>query len=150
MVEPYEVQGAFRPDARQTWRDSTNLMELFGFSSEKMPVPPEWDSFTELERTIPLLPIGFGLFPQRVSATIDWTGELHNNITAVPGFTRLRDWLDATMNEEQPKPLLIASGIAATLGDFKRADQLLLQAERHCKAEWQAAFAESKGRDSRS
>lgn len=144
MVEPYEVQGAFRPDVRQTWRDSTNVMEMLGLSSEKMPAPPEWDSFTELERTLPLLPIGFGLFPQRVSASIDWTGELKNSITAVPGFSRLRDWLDAMLSNEQPKPMLIASGIAATLGDSMRADQLIQQAEHHCKSEWQAAWQNQK------
>ena len=144
MMEPYEVQGAFRPDARQTWRDATSVMELFGLKSETLTIAPEWDSFTDLERTLPLLPIGFGLFPQRVSATIDWNGSLSNATTPVPGFSRLRQWLNDSISHENPKRLLIASGIAATLGDTERAVQLIQAAQPHCDAGWQPVWRNQK------
>lgn len=123
-VEPHEVAAGFRVDPRTAWIDA-----FAAVPSAAAPVPNEWSSLVNQPAPAFAVAMAAGNFPQRVK-------DLHPLITKfdakklrptgdsvpVPGFAGLRNWVE---KEAKSGSVLLAAGVARTLGDFDRTEQIL-------------------------
>ncbi len=145
-VEPHEVTGGFRATAAITWAEATAVFRLFGVQPEKVACPPEWAAFTALDTAVVAVPLAAGLFPQRVRhvpsllAQADLSAARPKAASPVSGFTALRNWVRKALASKSPTQLLIASGIAASLGDWAEAEQALATAEPLCDGAWRTIW----------
>lgn len=146
-VEPHEVTGGFRASARQTWDDAVAVFRLFGVEAETVPCPPEWASFAGLDGRHVAVPLAAGLFPQQVQDIPALLGS--EDLSAlrpaspagpVPGFSALRGWVRQAVRSRSATTLLIASGVAAGLGDWTDAEAALTAAEPLCPGPWRAIW----------
>jgi hypothetical protein len=58
----------------------------------------------------------------------------------VSGFAALRNWVRKALASRSPTTLLLASGIAAGLGDWDDAEAALTAAEPLCSGDWLVAW----------
>ena len=130
-VEPHEVAAGFRVDPRAAWTDAVAAIQPAAAS-----IPNEWSSLVNQPSAAFAVAMAAGNFPQRVKdlhpllAKFD-ARELRPsaNPAATPGLSGLRAWIETESNQ------LLAAGVARTVGDFDRAEQLLAQAEKSSKWE---------------
>jgi hypothetical protein len=145
-VEPHEVAGGFRAAATVTWAEAVAVFRHFGVEAEKVACPPEWAAFTALDTAVVAVPLAAGLFPQRVRqvpsllAMTDLSTARPTDGPAVPGFTSLRGWVRKALASRSPATLLIASGVAAGLGDWDDAELALTAAEPLCGGAWRTVW----------
>jgi hypothetical protein len=131
-VVPHEVAGGFRAPTRLTWDEALAVFRVFDVEAERMVSPPEWAAFINLDLPAVGLPLAAGVFPQRfrqVPGSLA-VGDLSSMLPSAPGeaipqFQGLRGWIRKTLRSNSPTALLVASGIAATLGDWADADEAL-------------------------
>ncbi len=133
-VEPHEVAAGFRVDPRTAWTDA------IAATHAAAPIPSDWSSFVNQPSAAFAVAMAVGNFPQRVK-------DLHPLLkkfdakelrpkagqAALPGLSGLRAWIERTATSEA----LLAAGVARTLGDFDRAEQLLTAATSEPKATWE-------------
>ena len=140
-VEPHEVLGGFRPTAAQTWADAVAPLVAVGLSADGLVCPPEWAAFAAAGGPTAAVPLAAGSFPQRVSDPSALFAGKHSPAAAErqAGFDALRQWVAASVGSGSAARLLLAAGIAATLGDHLTADAMLTAAEPLCGgAAWSA------------
>jgi hypothetical protein len=138
-VEPHEATSGFRPTAAATWEEARAVFRFCGVEPEKVAAPPEWATFTTLALPVAAVPLAAGLFPQRVR-TIPTLAGPATAPESVPGLGGLRGWVRQTLASRSPTMLLLASGIAAGLGDWDDADAALTAAESLCEGRWRAVW----------
>ncbi|OWK34715.1 hypothetical protein [Fimbriiglobus ruber] len=146
-VEPHEVAGGFRASAKTTWDEATAVFKVFGVEPEKLAAPPEWSSFVAMETAAVAVPFAAGVFPQRlrhVPALIGAADLTSFRPSAgaeqVSGFSSLRGWVRKTLRGRSATGLIVASGIAAALGDWTDAEAALTAAEPLCTGAWRGVW----------
>jgi hypothetical protein len=148
-VTPHEVAGGFRTPTKLTWDEALAVFRLFGVEPEKLATPPEWAAFVNLEAATLGVPLAAGLYPQRFRQLPGQLadGARPHTLSAPetqPGFPALRGWIRKAMGSRSATTLLVASGVAAVLGDHQEADAVLSSAEAHCSGPWRAAWENQK------
>lgn len=143
-VEPHEVPGGFRATPATTWAEATAVFRLFGLEPEPLVLPPEWAAFAALESPTAAVPLAAGFFPQRVRKVPAGNLSARPADAPVEGFTTLRNWVRKALVSKSPTTLLVASGVAAGLGDWADADAALKAAEPLCVGEWRAVWENQK------
>jgi hypothetical protein len=138
-VEPHEAAGGFRPTSAATWEEARAVFGFFGVEPEKLAAPPEWATFTALAQPVAAVPLAAGLFPQRVRTIPTMAGPA-TAPESLPGLGGLRGWVRQALESRSPTTLLVASGIAAGLGDWDDADTALAAAESLCEGKWRAVW----------
>jgi tetratricopeptide (TPR) repeat protein len=127
-VEPHEVGGGFRVDARVAWNDALAAIstEAYKPGAPVVPLPLDWAAVVDRLAAEYAVPMAAGSFPQRVR-------ELHPLLTGVAperlrptgshsaavGFQGLRSWI-ASHSRTEP---VLASGLARLIGDFETAER---------------------------
>ncbi len=141
-VEPYEVLGGFRPTAAQTWADAVAPLAAVGLSVNGLACPPEWAAFAASGGPTAAVPLAAGYFPQRVSDPSALFAGRQTPAAAerVPGFDALRQWVAASVGSGSAARLLLAAGVAATLGDALTANAMLAAAEPLCGVNGRSAW----------
>lgn len=144
-VEPYEVTGGFRPIAASasTWEEANAVFRFFGVEPEKLAAPPEWETFIALALPVAAVPLAAGLFPQRVRTLPALAGTV-TLPDSVPGLGGLRGWVREALESRSPTMLLLASGVAAGLGDWDDAEASLTAAEPLCEGRWRAVWVNQR------
>ena len=138
-VEPHEAASGFRPTAAATWEEARAVFRFFGVEPVKIAAPPEWATFTALALPVAAVPLAAGLFPQRVR-TIPTMASPATSPESMPGLSGLRGWVRQALDSRSPTTLLVASGIAAGLGDWDEAEAALAAAESLCEGKWRTVW----------
>jgi tetratricopeptide (TPR) repeat protein len=141
-VEPHEVAAGFRVDPRAAWTDA-----IAAIQPAPAPLPTDWASLVNQSQPAFAVAMAAGNFPQRVKdlqpllAKFD-AQELRpaGDEPAVPGFSGLRAWIESEAKKGTAPSLLQAAGLARTLGDCDRAEQLLGEAKKHCTGKLEAVW----------
>lgn len=140
-VEPHEVLGGFRPTAAQTWADAVAPLAALRLNTDGLTRPPEWAAFAQAGGPAVAVPFAAGLFPQRVSdASALFAGTRPAAAARSAGFDALRQWVAASVGSGSAARLLVAAGVAASLGDPLTADAMLKAAEPLCDGPHRAAW----------
>ena len=140
-VEPHEVLGGFRPTAAQTWADALAPLAVVGLSADGLNCPPEWAAFAAAGGAIAAVPLAAGGFPQRVSdPSALFAGKSATAAEPQPGFAALRQWVAASVGSGSAARLLLAAGVAATLGDHLTANAMLTAADPLCAGSARSAW----------
>lgn len=133
-VEPHEVAAGFRVDPRTAWTDA------IAATHAAAPIPSEWSSFVNQPSAAFAVAMAAGNFPQRVKDLHPLlkkfdakelrpkTGQVA--VSGLSGLSGLWAWVES---ESTSAPLL-AAGVARSLGDFERAEQILSTAKSEPKA----------------
>lgn len=144
-VEPHEAVGGFRAPTQTTWQEAMAVFSLAGVVPEKVACPPEWAALTARDSHVGLVMLAAGFYPQAVRNVSDI--RFHDSpkgLSPAPGFAALRGWVRTALRSASPTRLLLASGIAASLGDWDDADAALDVAEAMCTGEWRTAWLAQK------
>ena len=144
-VVPHEVAGGFRAPTKLTWDEAFAVFRLFGVEPEKLAAPPEWAAFVNLDTATVGVPLAAGLYPQRFrqlpgQLTADGLPRTPTTPVTQPGFPALRGWIRKALRSRATTTLLVASGVAAILGDHEDADAALTAAEELCTGPWRAVW----------
>ncbi|MFO0803722.1 MAG: hypothetical protein U0791_11470 [Gemmataceae bacterium] len=123
-VEPHEVAAGFRVDPRTAWTDA-----VAAAPTASSPVPNDWSSWVNQPAPVFAVAMAAGNFPQRVKDLHPLLAKFDakklrpsGNSAPAPGFTGLRSWVE---KEAKTGSALLAAGVARSLGDFDRAEQIL-------------------------
>lgn len=144
-VVPHEVGGGLRVDPLVSWSDAKAFAHCFGQMSEKLTIPPDWATYASLPTSL-AVPLAGGSFPQMLRDTqpLFGTGDLAAFLprpaAAVAGLSGLRRWITAAQTAQSPAVLLMASGLAAVIGDNPQAESLLTEANVRCQGDWRLAW----------
>lgn len=135
-VEPHEVVAGFRIEPRVCWNETVATLKLLGVDDAgNLVPPPEWAAYVGLLPTAFAVPLAVGFYPQRVRdfhpllGTTDLSRFLPTAYSPAPGFVGLRGWVRSGGRTTTGTAALLASGVAANLGDSVDAASGLEAAE---------------------
>jgi hypothetical protein len=141
-VEPYEVAAGFRVDPRAAWTDAVAALAAArpahnpGVHTPGSPLPTEWAGLVAQPAAAFAVPCAAGGFPQRVKdlqpmlarfapAELRPTG----NSYPAPGLSGLRAWVVKQAKAKEPAVVVLAAGVARSMGELDWADELLKSVE---------------------
>lgn len=145
-VVPHEVLGSFRSTASSTWTDAFLAFRVHGVTPERVETPPEWNELMAAENRVVALPLMAGVIPQWVR-DLSRLMNIEQPATTWPqmtGFAQLRGWVRSALRSRSATLLLLASGVAARLGDWDDAFEALRLAEPLCSGAWADVLADQK------
>jgi hypothetical protein len=143
-VTPHEVLGGFATSPVELWAESK-----LALGKNPVKAPPEWASFCQWDSGLALVPYAAGVFPQRSRDFMAVSDALSaGTIPAMPvaeGFSALRKWLHQSLTSADFATCLLASGIAATLGETQLAQSCWATAKKLATVEDQATLENQRG-----
>jgi tetratricopeptide (TPR) repeat protein len=144
-VEPHDAATGFRAAIHTTWAETTAVFRLLGLKSERVSAPPEWAAFVASDE-VGLSPFAAGFAPQRLRLPTQMNGlqSFGPRISNAQNFSTLRGWVRKTLRSQSATQLLVAAGIATSLGDWSDAESALNAAESLCTKEWSTAWQNQK------
>jgi hypothetical protein len=147
-VELHEVSGGFRPPVRALWDEVFVSLRLFGLTSDRLTMPPEWSSFVTESNRLTEFPMAAGLFPQMGFPGPGPIGDRRNIPSDVPtatgAHTTLRGWVRKAARSHSATTLLVSSGLAALLGEHSEAEGALATAATHSQGSWKLAITNQR------
>ena len=139
-VELYEVSGGFRPAARAIWDETLVPLRSFGLTPDKLTLPPEWSAFVGEACRSTGLPMAAGLFPQQYEPVAGPQTGPSSPLRGISGLPALRTWVRKAVRSPSATALLVASGIAAAIGEQADALAALSAAEAGAPPRWTPAI----------
>lgn len=141
-VEPHEVAAGFRVDPRASWTDAVAAIQPAAVS-----IPTDWASLVNPPSAAFAVAMAAGNFPQQVKDLRPLLAKFEPrelrpsaNPAATPGLSGLRTWVEREAKKATPQSLILAAGVARTLGDFDRAERLLADVEKDSTGELKAMW----------